>query len=175
MQSAIQEPSTPPVDLPAEVIRLQGCLAESEQQRAAQETLLEERAQRIEQLLDCITLLRRKRFGRSADVVSPDQLSLFDEAELEALIDELEAEIDAAGETPAPPSPPEKPKKKPVRRPLPAHLPRVTRTVDLCEAEKQSMPRSITQVRSARPYWASIFFRNSRNVVLSLVLPGMTS
>ena len=58
MQSAIHKPSTPPVDLHAEVDRLRDCLAESEQ----------ERAQRIEQLLDLITVLKRKRFGRSADV-----------------------------------------------------------------------------------------------------------
>jgi len=135
MQSAMQEPSTPPVDPCAEVIRLQDCLAESEQQRAAQETLLEERAQRIEQLLDLITLLKRKRFGRSADVISADQLSLFDEAELEALIGELEAELEA----PAPPPAAKKPKSKPVRRPLPEHLPRVERVIDLSEDEKQAM------------------------------------
>ena len=129
MQSAIQEPSTLPVDPHAEVIRLQACLAESEQQRAAQQqaleenrTLLEERAQRIEQLLDLITVLKRKRFGRSADVISPDQLSLFDEAELEALIGELETEVEATGEAPAEEPPTEKPKGKPVRRPLRCQL-----------------------------------------------------
>ncbi len=146
MQNVIQAPSTPPVDLPAELIRLQGCLAESEQQRATQQlalaekqTLLEERARRIEQLLDLITLLKRKRFGRSADVISPDQLSLFDEAELEALIGELEAEIEQTEETPAPPPPAQKPKGKPVRRPLPEHLPRVDRVIDLSEDEKLAM------------------------------------
>ena len=146
MQSAIQEPSTLPVDPHAEVIRLQACLAESEQQRAAQQqaleenrTLLEERAQRIEQLLDLITVLKRKRFGRSADVISPDQLSLFDEAELEALIGELETEVETTGEAPAEQPPTEKPKGKPVRRPLPEHLPRVDRVIDLSEADKQAM------------------------------------
>jgi hypothetical protein len=37
------------------------------------------------------------------------------------------------------------------------------------------IPRSITQVRPALPYWASIRCRNARNVVLSEVLPGITS
>jgi hypothetical protein len=37
------------------------------------------------------------------------------------------------------------------------------------------MPRSITQVRPALPYWASIRCRKSRSVVLSEVLPGITS
>jgi len=37
------------------------------------------------------------------------------------------------------------------------------------------MPRSITQIRCALPYCFSIFARKSFSVVLSLVLPGMTS
>ena len=53
---------------------------------------LQRHEQRIEQLLETIELLRRKRFGASADRVPDEQLKLFDEAELEALIAELEAE-----------------------------------------------------------------------------------
>jgi hypothetical protein len=37
------------------------------------------------------------------------------------------------------------------------------------------MPRSITQMRWALPYWASIFAKKERSVVLSDVLPGSTS
>jgi hypothetical protein len=37
------------------------------------------------------------------------------------------------------------------------------------------MPRSITQMRLALPYWASILRSMSRKVVLSAVLPGSTS
>src|SRR5712671_4281125 len=37
------------------------------------------------------------------------------------------------------------------------------------------MPRSITQVRPALPYWTSIRLRKSPSVVLSEVLPGITS
>ena len=90
-------------------------------------------------MLDYITLLKRKRFGPSADRISPDQLKLFDEAELEALI----AELEIAAELPATTTPrqpaPEPPKDKPVRRPLPEHLPRVERIIDLPEAQKQAM------------------------------------
>lgn len=139
MQNAAQALPTPPADLRCEVVRLQACLVESQQQRVEQERLVEEYKQRIERLLDLITVRKRKRFGRSADVLSPDQLSLFDEAELEALIGELEAQIEEGGEAPPPPPPPEKPKGKPVRRPLPEHLPRVERVIDLSEEEKQAM------------------------------------
>ena len=37
------------------------------------------------------------------------------------------------------------------------------------------MPRSITQVRLALPYWVSIRLMKSRNVVLSEVFPAITS
>src|ERR1700750_2191390 len=37
------------------------------------------------------------------------------------------------------------------------------------------MPRSITQVRPTLPYWVSIRLMKSRSVVLSAVLPGITS
>ena len=37
------------------------------------------------------------------------------------------------------------------------------------------MPRSITHTRLLWPYWVSIFERQSASVVLSLVLPGITS
>ncbi|WP_373510976.1 IS66 family transposase, partial [Thiocapsa sp.] len=123
-------------------------LAQSERERAEQSLRLEQQSntlqqqtQRIDQLLEYIELLRRKRFGRSADRIPDSQLGLFDETELEALIAALEAELPAdtappatrAEDTVAPP------KDKPVRRPLPSHLPRVERILDLPEAEKAAM------------------------------------
>lgn len=122
-----------------------------EQQLAAQEKAylcetrkLEESArqkdQRIEQLLDYIQLLRQKRFGASSERLSKDQLQLFDEAELEALIGELEAEVEqAAAPEPAAPAKADAPdadKPKPKRRSLPAHLKRVERIIDLADADK---------------------------------------
>ena len=139
MQSAAAKLPEDPVELHAEVLRLHDCLAESERQRAEYEQAIEERERQIQQLLDYITLLKRKRFGPSADRISPDQLKLFDEAELEALIGELEADAEPpAAATPRTPAP-KPPKDKPVRRPLPQHLPRVERIVDLPAAQKQAM------------------------------------
>ena len=123
-----------PVELHRIIAQLTAQLAASERERAAQTT-------RIEQLLEAIELLRRKRFGPSADRIAEGQLALFDEAELEALIGELEAALPAPSETPAPAAAPgaEAAKRKPVRRPLPEHLPRVERVIDLPDAEKAAM------------------------------------
>ena len=65
-----------PDQLKAEVVQLRGAVKEKEQTIA-------EKEQRIEQLLDYILLLRKRRFGASADRVNKDQITLFDEAELE--------------------------------------------------------------------------------------------
>lgn len=142
MQSAAAQLPTDPIELRGEVLRLQDRLAESEQH--------------IAQLLDYITLLKRKRFGPSTDRIPADQLKLFDEAELEALIGELEEQAPAPA--PATPHKPaaEKPKDKPVRRPLPEHLPRVERIIDLPEAQKQAMG----------PQWTFIGFDTSEQLAV---------
>jgi transposase len=138
MQTAARSLPTDPIGLHAEVVRLRDCLAEAEQERARQADSLHAQAQRIEQLLDYIALLKRQRFGPSSERVCPSQLGLFDEAELEALIGELEQQVPppapaADGVTPAPT------KAKPVRRPLPEHLPRVEHIIDLPAAVKDAM------------------------------------
>jgi hypothetical protein len=61
-------------------------LREKDRAIAEQKEALGERERHIQQLLDLITLLKRKRFDPSADRIPADQLKLFDEAELEALI-----------------------------------------------------------------------------------------
>ena len=139
MQSAAAQLVQGPLEFREEVVRLQEQLAESERQRAEHEQALKDREQHIQQLLDYITLLKRKRFGPSADRIPADQLKLFDEAELEVLIAELEEDLEESTAPQTKPSAPEKPKAKPVRRPLPEHLPRVDRIIDLPEAEKQAM------------------------------------
>jgi len=93
-------------------------------------------------LLEDIELLRRKRFGPSADRIPDAQLRLFDESEREALIAALEADLSAQtrvtergsgqGEAQAP-------KQQPVRRPLPAHLPRVERLIEVSDEEKAAL------------------------------------
>jgi len=106
------------------------------------DTELKHKNQQIEQLLDYIQLLRQKQFGRSSEKSDKNQIKLFDEAELEALLTELEEQLNAGQEdlvdAPASSQPPLV-KKKPVRRPLPAGLKRIEKTIDLPEAEKQSM------------------------------------
>jgi transposase len=125
-----------PMQLRQIIAQLHDQLGELEHAREAQET-------RIQQLLETIELLRRKRFGPSADRVPENQLALFDEAELEALIGELEGQLPTTEETPSVPSTgasgAESAKRRPRRRPLPAHLPRVERLIDLPEAVKAAM------------------------------------
>ena len=170
MQSTAQPLPTDPLELQGEVVRLTARLAESERQR-------EEHEQHIQQLLDTITLLKRKRFGPSADRIPEEQLKLFDEAELEALIVALEQEV----VQPAAKQPPqEKPKKKPVRRPLPEHLPRVERIVDLPAADKQAMGSDWTfigfeqseqlAVIPRQPY--VIVFKRAKYVPINEDVPG---
>ena len=141
MQTAADRLPNEPAQLQAIIHQLREQLAEAEQQRAEQKARLEQQRTRIDQLLETLELLRRKRFGPSADRVPERQLALFDEAELEALIGELETEL--GRETPpernATEAAPPPPKRKPARRPLPSHLPRVERLLDLPEAEKAAM------------------------------------
>jgi transposase len=147
MPERIQPLPDDPIELQRIIAQLHGQLTESERERAAQAERIKTQAdaiaehdRRIEQLLETIALLQRKRFAASADRVPEGQLSLFDEAELEALIGELEAELPTPSGTPASkPAATDTPKRKPIRRPLPAHLPRVERIIDLPAAVKAEM------------------------------------
>jgi transposase len=125
-------------ELHAIIAQLREQLAQVQRERQAQE-------QRIEQLLETIELLKRKRFGPSADQIPERQLRLFDETELEALIAELEAELPAPP-TPTPATPKSPAKRHPVRRPLPSHLPRLERVLDVSEEEKATMGEDWTLI-----------------------------
>ena len=104
------------------------------------DTELRHKNQQIEQLMDYIQLLRQKQFGRSSEKSNKQQINLFDEAELEALLAELDEQLDAEVSVEAPASAqPSSPKKKPIRRPLPAGLKRIEKIIDLPEDQKQSM------------------------------------
>lgn len=129
MKSTAFTLSDNPDQLKAQVIELRGAVEEKEQ-------ALAEKEQRIEQLLDYILLLRKRRFGASADRPNKDQIALFDEAELEQLLADLELPevVDSK------PTIREKTQsKKPVRRPLPAHFNRVEKVIDLPDEEKAAM------------------------------------
>lgn len=125
-------------DNPHELRRLAEQMA---RQLAVYEQEVSAKDERIEQLLDYIQLLRQKQFGAKADRLSKDQLSLFDEAELEALIGELEAELEEAQQeqdtTATKPTSPAR--KTPKRKPLPSHLTRIERIIDLDDEQKAAL------------------------------------
>jgi len=118
--------------LKAEVVGLWGVVKEKEQAIA-------EKEQRIEQLLDYIVLLRKRQFGASADRPNKDQFSLFDEAELEQLLADLDLPSDQDDAESTTQEKTDKERKKPVRRPLPAHFNRVEKVIDLSDEEKATM------------------------------------
>jgi transposase len=138
MEMAAHSLPSDPLQWQAEVIRLRNDLVAMEQQHAQ---VLADRDQQIKHLLEKIMLLTRQRFGPSSDRISPDQLGLFNEAELEADIAALELQVAPLVEPPAPTpeAAPPTPKAKPVRKPLPEHLPRVERIIDLAPEDKQAL------------------------------------
>ena len=149
MPEAAQKLPADPVQLRDQVAKLQAQVAQQEKierdlraQLQARDETLAKRDRKIELLLERLELLRHQRFGPKADRISKDQLALFDEAELNVLIEELDAQI---AEAKAPHAPRTEPKQTPKRRPLPAHLPRVERILDLPEAEQQAI--AATHVR----------------------------
>ncbi len=142
MQHTAAPTSTMPNDPQGLLADLSAKLAEVEQQNQHQAEQLAKREQHIEQLLEYIELLRRKRFGARTDKLPDNQLNLFDESELEALIGELEAQAPGEDSEEASDTSDEaarKPKQKPVRRPLPPHLTRVERIIDLSDADKAAL------------------------------------
>ena len=112
--------------------------------------------------------------------IPAEQLKLFDEAELEALIGELEAGLEEPTAPESKPSTPQKPKARAVRRPLPEHLPRVERLIDLPEAKKQAMGADWTfigydeseqlAVIPRQPY--VILFKRAKYVPVNEAVPG---
>jgi len=125
MNSAALPLPNDPVQLKAEVVQLRD--------------IVEEKKQRIEQLLDCILLLRRRQFGPSSEQFNIDQINLFDEAELEQLLGDLDLpadpdEVTAPAQEQAGPD-----KRTPKRRPLPEHLNRIEKIIDFSDEEKAAM------------------------------------
>ncbi len=132
MDSAVFSLPNDPDQLKAELVQLRDVVKEKEQAIA-------DKSQRIEQLLDYILLLRKRQFGASADRPNKDQFSLFDEAELEQLLAELDLPSDQDDAEPKDQEKTGSQRKKPVRRPLPAHFNRIEKILDLSDAEKAAM------------------------------------
>ncbi|MCU7859126.1 MAG: hypothetical protein KZQ86_04685 [Candidatus Thiodiazotropha sp. (ex Lucinoma kastoroae)] len=89
-------------------------------------------------MLDYILLLRKRQFGASADRPNKDQFTLFDEAELEQLLADLDSPEQGDAESTAQEKA-DSERKKPVRRPLPEHFNRVEKILDLSDEEKAAM------------------------------------
>jgi transposase len=139
MHSSVVSLCDDPIQLKVEVVQLRDVVKENEQTIAEKEQALTEKSQRIEQLLDYILLLRKRQFGASSDRTNKNQVSLFDEAELEQLLAELDLPSDLDEDKPATQKKAKDEKKKPVRRALPADLDRIEKIIDLSDEEKAAM------------------------------------
>ena len=82
--------------------------------------------QRILLLEEMLKLARQQRFGKKAETLAGMQRSLFEE-DVDADIAAVEAQLDRLL--------PAEEKAAPARKPLPAHLPRVTKTIEPASAE----------------------------------------
>ena len=90
------------------------------------QALVRRQAAQIESLQEQLRLAVHKRFGRSSEKVSPDQLRLFNEAEAESAAEETDETVPVPAHA----------RRKRGRKPLPAALPRVLVEHDLEEVEK---------------------------------------
>lgn len=92
--------------------------------------ILLEKDNQINSLMEFIKINRHRQFGNKSEKISPDQLSIFNEAELPKRPDNIiksDEEIHVASY---------KRTKSPGRKPLPENLPREQRIYDLTEEEK---------------------------------------
>lgn len=91
--------------------------------------IVEQQSREIHHLNEMVRLYQLRQFGKKSEKTSPDQLSLFDEADLPKkveIIEEAEEDIKVAAHT----------RKASGRKPLPENLPREQRIYDLLEEEK---------------------------------------
>ena len=132
MNSAVLSLPNDPDQLKAEVIQLREIVQEKERS-------LDKKEQRIEQLLDYILILRKRQFGRSSEQFNINQCNLFDEAELEQLLGELDLPIEPDEVAAPAQEQAESDKKQPKRRPLPEHLNRIEKIIDFSDEEKAAM------------------------------------
>jgi transposase len=106
-----------------------------------QKQSLRAKEETIAYLLEQLALLRSKRFQSQSEQLKYIQGQLFDEAELEVAIREMEeslAELQpAVSRQPNPESPAKK--ETPRRKPLPAHLKRIEIVIDVSPEDKQMM------------------------------------
>ena len=123
--------------LPNDIEALKALVLEQSRERAKQAQEITRQRAKIITLEEQLNLLLHKRFGRTSEKISPDQLRLFNEAE-DALQADEPAAVEAAHEdiTVAAHT-----RKRGGRKPLPAHLPRVEVIHALAESDRVCPPR----------------------------------
>lgn len=105
-----------------------------------------------EQLTHEIALLKRHKFAKRSEQLSPDQGSLFDEL-LDADIAAMEAELKAVN----PPAAPAEPRQQPKRAPLPPQFPRIVirhepeNTQCVCGCQLQRVGEDVSEKLDSTP------------------------
>ncbi len=117
-------------ELKKRVIELHYKVIEKEKQLTEKESLLNDKSNQITHLQDMVNLLQRKNYAPQSEVVSSDQLGIFNEIEEFFGLPTVDNEDDLEDE-----KDPKKPKKKKRAR-LPEHLPRKEIIIDLDEKDK---------------------------------------
>ena len=130
MQFTVKPPFEKDSDTPEVLHELLSSIQDKEQEIRQRDDLLKEQKQqiknkdqRIDQLLAMVHLMRQKRFGRSSESFDPDQLAIFDESELDTLLQPEYSHEEVEPASPATES--GESKKKPKRRAVPVGLTRV--------------------------------------------------
>ena len=118
--------------LPNDIEALKALVLAQASERAKQAQEIDRQRAKIITLEEQLNLLLHKRFGRTSEKVSPDQLRLFNEAEA-ALQDDEPAAVEAASEEITVQA---HTRKRGGRKPLPAHLPRVEVIHALAESDR---------------------------------------
>jgi len=107
-----------------------------------QQSQLNQQSNQIDALTEMLRIYRYRQFGNKSEKSSPDQLSIFNEADLPKAPDKIikaDEEIHIAAHTRT---------KSPGRKPLPENLPREQRIYDLPEDEKIcSCGQSLTHIK----------------------------
>ena len=144
MQFTVKPPFEKDSDTPEVLHELLSSIQDKEQEIRQRDDLLKEQKQqiedkdlRIEQLLAMVHLMRQKRFGCSSESFDPNQLAIFDESELDTLLQPEGSDDEAEPASPA--TEPGEPKKKPKRQALPARLERIENIIDLSDEDKRHM------------------------------------
>lgn len=125
-------------------------------------------SQQVQQLEELVRLMRLRQFGVRSEATPPEQISLFNEAELMERVDELlpEDSDEPAGDATAPHEVPQKVARKGKRQPLPTSLPRVRIEHDLAEADKICPACGTQRIRIAEVISEEIDYLAARLQVL---------